>query len=626
MLHNQNIICISSIDWDFVWQGHQEIMAAFAKNGNRVLFIENTGIRKPNFHDFPRLRKRMMSWFKSIKGFREEFEGLHVYSPMFLPFPYSRISRFINRHVFLGALKRWVKVMDFHNPIIWTFLPTGTALDIICNIEHKLLVYYCIADFYELADDSGEVKRTEDELAKMCDLIFAQGDILARKFRAINGNVHIFPFGVNIEVFRDFKTDSSNIPLDVSGIKRPIIGYVGGIHRHIDFELLKFAAESRPDWSFVFVGPLQFRNTFLDKLKNVFFLGAKDFSELPIYIDKFDVCLVPYLKSEYTDTVFPTKLNEYHALGKPVVSTGLPEVVRYNEENGNIVFIGDTKDEFLRCICSALAVSGPDLVMKRKACAENNNWKTRINEMSEIMEAVIEKNEKLAFNWRERFLGIYHKVHRTMLLFLLPSVFFYFALFYTQFIWFVAEPLKILDKPKKSDAIVVLGGGVGESGRAEQGYEERVSYAVQLYKEGYARHLLFSSGYMYIFKEPIKMKILALSLGVPEEAIILDDKAANTFENVAFSFNILKDHDWHDVLLVSSPYHMRRVFLVVKKNFRGARVAYLPIPRSIFYSHPAKEVYNKTWFKFEKQANFRQVKGILQEYAAIFYYWLKGKI
>ena len=43
--------------------------------------------------------------------------------------------------------------------------------------------------------------------------------------------------------------------------------------------------------------------------------------------------------------------------------------------------------------------------------------------------------------------------------------------------------------------------------------------AVELYKKGYAQHLIFSSGYMYAFKEPLVMKALAVSLGVPEEAI-----------------------------------------------------------------------------------------------------------
>jgi hypothetical protein len=59
MLKNENIICISSIDWDFIWQGHQEIMSALAKNGNRVLFIENTGVRAPRLKDSSRIRNRV---------------------------------------------------------------------------------------------------------------------------------------------------------------------------------------------------------------------------------------------------------------------------------------------------------------------------------------------------------------------------------------------------------------------------------------------------------------------------------------------------------------------------------------------------------------------------------------
>jgi len=58
MLKGKNIICISSIDWDFIWQQHQTIMSTFARNGNRVLFIENTGVRAPGVADAPRLIKR----------------------------------------------------------------------------------------------------------------------------------------------------------------------------------------------------------------------------------------------------------------------------------------------------------------------------------------------------------------------------------------------------------------------------------------------------------------------------------------------------------------------------------------------------------------------------------------
>ena len=58
--HRHDVLCISSIDWDFIWQGHQEIMSTLAAQGHRVLFLENTGVRSPKFRDLPRLRQRLM--------------------------------------------------------------------------------------------------------------------------------------------------------------------------------------------------------------------------------------------------------------------------------------------------------------------------------------------------------------------------------------------------------------------------------------------------------------------------------------------------------------------------------------------------------------------------------------
>ena len=104
MLKNENIICISSIDWDFIWQQHQAIMSRLAKNGNKVLFIENTGVRPPKISDVPRIKKRFINWLKSARGFRKEAENLYIYSPLILPFPYWRVARWINGYL-TGHLK-----------------------------------------------------------------------------------------------------------------------------------------------------------------------------------------------------------------------------------------------------------------------------------------------------------------------------------------------------------------------------------------------------------------------------------------------------------------------------------------------------------------------------------------
>ena len=129
MTPRHDILCISSIDWDHIWQGHQEIMSTLAADGHRVLFVENTGVRGPALGDLPRVRKRILTWWRATKGFREERQNLFVYSPLLLPFPYSRVARWINGYFMFRALRRWSDIIGFHRPVLWSFLPTPLALD-----------------------------------------------------------------------------------------------------------------------------------------------------------------------------------------------------------------------------------------------------------------------------------------------------------------------------------------------------------------------------------------------------------------------------------------------------------------------------------------------------------------
>lgn len=622
MIKNQNIICISSIDWDFVWQGHQEIMATFAMSGNRVLFIENTGVRTFALKDLPRLKKRVVNWFKSVRGFRQEKDNLYIFSPIFLPFPYSRIAQFINRLLFLNTLRRWLDITHFSNPVIWTFLPTATALHIIRNVENKLVVYYCIADFSKLASNPKRLGRTEEELIRTCDLVFAQGEEIRDKCLPYNKNVHIFPFGVNTDNFLSFPHANSTIPKDIKDIASPRLGYIGGIHKHIDFDLVKTLAERNSNWSFVFVGPLQTDVSSLKLRRNIYFLGKKDFSDLPAYINSFDVCLIPYVLSGYTKTVYPTKINEYFIMKKPVVSTPLPEIIKINEQNGSLVYIGANDRDFEHQINKALQENNPTKSQLRLQFARKNSWSKRIEEMSNLMKVAIGRKQSEVPNWQEQMAAFYRRYRRRFVKTVFTLGMALYLIFFSPLFWYLAKPLEIRTTVEKTDAIVVLAGGVGESGKAGQGYEERVEAGVKLFKENYAQNLIFSSGYVFVFKEPDVMKALAISLGVPEDCIILEKKAGSTYQHAAYVNEILNQKGWKKVILVSSPFHMRRVALVFNRFAPDKEIIYTPVPYSHYYGWPKK----LKWLSLRKQISIEQIRGILHEYAGILYYWWKGYI
>jgi len=616
MFTGENIICVSSIDWDFVWQGHQEIMSAFAKAGNRVLFIENTGIRTPSFRDIPRLKKRLTNWKKGVGGIRKEAEGIYVYSPLILPFPYSRFIKPINRMLFVHNVRKWMSAADFANPIIWTFLPTNVTLDLIDNVENKkLIVYYCIAEFSQLVKSSKKVEKAERELLERCDLVFAQGERIKERCLKHNKNVHIFPFGVSNEVFLNFDEKNSKVPEDITGIKKPILGYVGGIHKHMDTELLKEMAGKRPDWSIVLVGPMQIECDSFKGFKNIHFLGKKDHKALPSYIVNFDVCLIPYVLNEYTKTVYPTKLNEYLSMGKPVVATSIPEVDRFNEENKGVIEVASDRKSFYDKVENALKLkSANETQERRKEVASNSDWGSRIECMTRLMEESMERRyRERALKWREEFAMAYKTLARRIVKISLILALVYLIAFKTPLLWFVASPLKVSEVSRKADAIVVFAGGVGESGKAGQGYEERVKKAVDLYKDGYAPHIIFLSGYTYTFQEADVMKALAVSLGVPKKAIILEKEAGNTYSYAKYAGRIAGEHGWKEILLVSSPYNMRRAMLCFESLYPELTVIPTPIDISHFYIHGLG-------------AAPAQYKAIMHEYLGILYYIVRGEI
>jgi uncharacterized SAM-binding protein YcdF (DUF218 family)/glycosyltransferase involved in cell wall biosynthesis len=613
ILTGRDIVCISSVDWDFHWQIHHEIMSTLAAHGNRVLFIENTGVRTPGVSDITRVGHRIRNWWRGTKGFRLERENLFVYSPLLLPFPYSRIARWVNRHMLFRPLRRWMAVMEFRRPIVWTFLPTPIARDLIRELDAGLTIYYCADDFAASSHAARRIRRSETQVLAEADLVFVTSQKLFDRARQQTTRVHRFPAGVNYEQFAAVGAAADAVPPDLKALRRPIAGYVGALHVWLDQELVADLARRMPDVTFALVGPTHSDTSRLTACANVHLLGARPHDQIPAYIKGFDVGLVPYRNSESPASVYPVKLNEYLAMGVPVLATDLPEIRLFNADHGSVLTVARDADQFERALRAMLTPAARDDAERRRLVAQSNSWTHRLEAMSALIAGAADRRDAARDRWDERLKRLYRRARRRSVELAGALVLLYFVIFETSAVWMAASPLRVEAPPRPADAIVVFAGGVGESGQAGGGYQERVKKAVDLYRAGLAPHIVISSGFVFAFKEAEVMRGLAESSGVPPSAIVLETDAANTRENVINTRGILKRSGWRTILLVSSPYHMRRALATWKQAAPEVTVIPAPVEQSQFYAH-------------DRGASFGQIRGLLQEYVAIVDYWWKGWI
>jgi glycosyltransferase involved in cell wall biosynthesis len=387
MISGRDVLYLSSIDWDFQWQGPQEIAVRLGAAGNRVLYVENTGIRAPRVTEARRVAQRLGSWAGTRRqgGARTVAPNVQVVAPLVLPPLGSTWQRAGNRALLAAQLRGGFA--DFRPSLIWTYLPTDTVLDLMARFDRSdaAVVYYCVADFSQYTPHPDRLATSENALVRRSDVVFVSCDSLADRFGRAP-HVHIYPFGVDLDIFQPGETGA---PTELDDLPRPLIGYVGALERAIDLDLMIATARARPDWTWVYVGTVRRDLGELAQLPNVRILGQRPHAQLPALLRQFDVAIVPYAHNRFTETVVPTKINEYLAMGKPVVATDLPSVLDFERRHRVITTSPPEPTAFVAAIEAALPATDPLTIARRRAVAAQASWSTRLERMSALVEEAL---------------------------------------------------------------------------------------------------------------------------------------------------------------------------------------------------------------------------------------------
>ena len=122
-----------------------------------------------------------------------------------------------------------------------------------------------------------------------------------------------------------------------------------------------------------------------------------------------------------------------------------------------------------------------------------------------------------------------------------------------------------IDEKAPSNVAIVLGASVWEDGVSPV-YRERINHAITLYKDGFVDYIILTGGFGEgSYKSDSQVaKEYALSQGIPEERLLIEEKSTITEENLEFSKEVMEENDLETAIVVSDPLHMKRSMLMAE--------------------------------------------------------------
>lgn len=366
-----DLVCLSHLRWDFVYQRPQHLMSRFARD-RRVFFVE-----EPLFEDGA-----------ARLDVSERPGGIRVAVPH-LPQGLAPAEVDELQGDLLRQLLAAHAVTDY---VLWYYTPM--ALGFAAGLAPAAIVYDCMDELSLFRGAPPALLERERRLLEIADLVFTGGQSLYEAKRGRHPAVHAFPSSIDAGHFGRARRPGAE-PVDQAAIPRPRLGYFGVIDERIDLDLLAAVAGLRPDWHWVMIGPVvKIDPETLPRRSNLHYLGMKDYGDLPSYLAGWDAALMPFAANDSTRFISPTKTPEYLAGGRPVISTSIRDVMRpYGELN--LVEIADDPEAFVAAAERAMARFGEgapereEWLQRVDGLLAGGSWDRTFGQMSDLIDGAV---------------------------------------------------------------------------------------------------------------------------------------------------------------------------------------------------------------------------------------------
>lgn len=387
-MKNRDIIITGLQPWEMGLGSNARNIALEFSRDNRVLYINPPHSR--------------ISWLKSreIRNIHKEInwgnnlykagDNIWVYHPKRFIESMNRmpmnalfdVITWHNNRLFAEEIRYAMQFLDFENHIHFCDSDMFRSYYLKQLLNPDLYIYYTRDNLLAVDYWKKQGRRYEPAHMANADLVLSNSEYLANLARKFNRNSHFVGQGCDLAHFVQGEFGARNLPFAVN--ESPVIGYVGALNAlRLDINIIEAIAVEKPNWQLVLVGPEDedFKHSRLHELPNVWFTGLKPMQELPSWIDSFDVAINPQKMNEVTIGNYPRKIDEYLAMGKPVVAT-YTEAMQYFRD---YVSLASDTESWIKAIAYELSVDSSELKEERIAFARSHSWEANVHRIYDLI-------------------------------------------------------------------------------------------------------------------------------------------------------------------------------------------------------------------------------------------------
>ena len=367
MSQEYDLICLSHLRWDFVYQRPQHLISRFTPQ-HRVFFVE-----EPVFDsDTPRL---------DVTSRPGNLKVLVAH----LPWGPTEEE---HGQMYRTLLDTFMAENAVTNYVLWYYTPMMVSWT--DTLTPKAVVFDVMDELSAFAGAHPKLLGREEKLLNKADLVFAGGHSLYDGKKDRHSHVYFLASSVDIAHFAKARQCPEE-PADQKDIPHPRFGFFGVLDERVDWDLLAAVADLRPDWQWIMVGPVSGKipDSALPQRPNIHYPGGKDYSELPAYLAGWDVAIMPFAINDATRFISPTKTPEYLAGGKAVVSTPILDVIRQYGSAG-FAHIAATPAQFVAACEAALQEDTADRLARVDPMLAEMSWDKIWGKMHDLIGTVAE--------------------------------------------------------------------------------------------------------------------------------------------------------------------------------------------------------------------------------------------